>query len=71
MSEDRRRERRKKRRKREKERLKRIEVEKTLGRIKGSGWRSMKYKIRSRVYLQFFRYLLLLLCIGINQGSCL
>ena len=28
-----------------------IEVEKTLGRIKGSGWRSMKYKIRNRVYL--------------------
>ena len=67
MGEDRRKERRKERKERgERERLKRIETEKTLGRIKGSGevW---KYK---KISLFVVVYFLLLLCIFIQEVVC-
>ena len=67
MGEDRRKERRKERKEKgERERLKRIEIEKTLGRIKGSGevW---KYKKKSLFVVVYF---LLLLCIFIQEVVC-
>ena len=62
MGEDRRKERRKGRKKR----LKRIEIEKTLGRIKGSG-EAWKYKEWSLFVVDYF---LSLLCIFIKEVVC-
>ena len=67
MGEDRRKERRKERKeKKERERLKRKEIEKTLGRIKSSG-EVCKYKEYSLFVVD---YSLLLLCIFIKEVVC-
>ena len=67
MGEDRRKERRKERKEKgERERLKRIEIEKTLGRIKGSG-EAWKYKEWSLFVVDYF---LSLLCIFIKEVVC-
>ena len=66
MGEDRRKERRKRKEKGEIEKLKKIEIEKTLGRIRGSRevW---KYKEWSLFVVDYF---LFLLCIFIKEVVC-